>query len=117
PGKRVQVILLDTRYHRSPLKRAAKPNPGERVPPYVANTDADATMLGAEQWAWLEGELRKPAEVRLLVSSIQVIADEHGYEKWANFAREGDKREAVVRRTGGNGLFILSGNRPPAVVP
>jgi alkaline phosphatase D len=116
PGKRVQVILLDTRYHRSPLKRAAKPNPGERVPPYVPNSDPGVTVLGAEQWTWLEGELKKPAEVRLLVSSIQVIADEHGYEKWANFPRERDRLYALIRSTGANGVVILSGDRHLAEV-
>jgi alkaline phosphatase D len=115
-GKRVQIILLDTRYHRSPLKRAAKPNPGERVPPYVANTDPDVTVLGAEQWKWLEGELKKPAEVRLLVSSIQVIADEHGFEKWANFPKERDRLYALIRSTGANGVVILSGDRHLAEV-
>jgi alkaline phosphatase D len=116
PGKRVQIILLDTRYHRSPLKRAAKPNPGERVPPYLPNTDPDVTVLGAEQWTWLEAELKKPAEVRLLVSSIQVIADEHPYEKWGNFPRERDKLYALIRSTGANGVVILSGDRHEAEV-
>ena len=116
PGKRVQVILLDTRYFRSPLKRAPKPLPGERVPPYVPNTDPGATVLGAGQWKWLEGELRKPAEVRLLVSSIQVIADEHPYEKWSNFPKERDRLFALIRDTGAGGVVILSGDRHLAEV-
>lgn len=111
PGKRVQVIMLDTRYHRSAMKRAPKPNPGERVPPYVPNTDPDATVLGVEQWAWLEGELKKPAEVRLLVSSIQVVSDEHPYEKWANFPKERERLYSLIRSTGANGVVILSGDR------
>jgi alkaline phosphatase D len=116
PGKRVQILLLDTRYHRGPLKRAPKPLPGERTPPYVPNTDPDATVLGAEQWKWLEGELKKPAEVRLLVSSIQVIADEHSYEKWANFPKERDRLYSLIRSTGANGVVILSGDRHLAEV-
>jgi alkaline phosphatase D len=115
-GKRVQVILLDTRYFRSPLKRAPKPLPGDRVPPYVPNTDPGATVLGAEQWAWLEGELRQPAEVRLLVSSIQVVADEHPYEKWANFPKERDRLYSLIRDTGAGGVVILSGDRHLAEV-
>ena len=76
-GKRVQVILLDTRYFRSKLKKDARPLPGTRIVPYLPNTDPDATMLGPEQWKWLEDQLKQPAELRLLVSSIQVVADEH----------------------------------------
>jgi alkaline phosphatase D len=115
PGKRVQVILLDTRYHRSPIKRGPF-DPTTRTAPYLQNTDADATMLGAEQWKWLEGELKKPAEVRILVSSIQVIADEHPYEKWANFPKERDKLYALIRDTKANGVVILSGDRHLAEV-
>jgi alkaline phosphatase D len=116
PGKRVQVIMLDTRYHRSPLTRAKAPRPGERVRPYLPNTGADATVLGAEQWKWLEGELRKPAEVRLLVSSIQVIADDHPFEKWGNFPDERARLYDLIASTKANGVVILSGDRHLAEV-
>ena len=72
PGRRVQVILLDTRYFRSPLKTGPD---GKGIAP---NHDADATMLGAAQWRWLEGQLRQPAELRLIVSSVQVVSEGHG---------------------------------------
>lgn len=110
PGKRVQVILLDTRYHRSPLKKGPF-DPKTRTTPYLPNTDPDATILGEEQWKWLEEQLRKPAEVRLLASSIQVVADEHPFEKWANFPKERERLYALIRSTGANGVLILSGDR------
>ncbi|MCS6866462.1 MAG: alkaline phosphatase D family protein [Gemmataceae bacterium] len=109
-GQRLQVILLDTRYFRSPLKKG-KFDPVTRITPYLPNTDPDATLLGPEQWKWLEEQLKKPAEVRLLVSSIQVIADEHPFEKWANFPHEREKLYALLKRTGANGVVILSGDR------
>ncbi|HEY2910601.1 MAG TPA: alkaline phosphatase D family protein, partial [Gemmataceae bacterium] len=96
PGRRVQVIMLDTRYHRSPLKKAPY-DTVKRVAGYVPNSDPAATVLGAEQWAWLAGELKKPAEVRLLVSSIQVVADEHAFEKWGNFPKERDRLYQLLR--------------------
>jgi alkaline phosphatase D len=111
PGKRVQVILLDTRYFRSPLKRADRPLPGTRIVPYLPNTDPDATVLGRDQWNWLEGELKRPAELRLLVSSIQVVADEHPFEKWANFPPERARLYAMIRDTRANGVVVLSGDR------
>jgi alkaline phosphatase D len=110
-GKRVQVIMLDTRYFRSKLKKADKPLPGTRIVPYLPNTDADATMLGAEQWKWLEEQLRKPAELRLLVSSIQVLADEHPHEKWGNIPGEREKLYKLIRDTRAGGVVILSGDR------
>jgi alkaline phosphatase D len=114
-GRRVQIILLDTRYHRSPLKKAPF-DPVNRIAGYLPNTDPNATILGAEQWKWLEGELKKSAEVRLLISSIQVIADEHPFEKWGNFPRERERLYQLLRDTRANGLVILSGDRHLAEV-
>jgi alkaline phosphatase D len=111
PGKRVQVIMLDTRYFRSKLKRAARPLPGTRVVPYVPNTDAGATMLGEEQWAWLGEQLRQPAKLRLIGSSVQAVADEHAFEKWANIPAERERLFKVLRETNAGGVVILSGDR------
>ena len=111
PGRRVQVILLDSRYFRSNLARAARPLPGTRIVPYLPNTDADATILGAEQWKWLEEQLAKPADLRLIGSGIQVLADEHPFEKWANVPAERQKLFDVIRRSKANGVVVLSGDR------
>jgi alkaline phosphatase D len=110
-GKRVQVIMLDLRYFRSPLKKGDRPAPGTRTRPYVPNTDPGVTMLGAEQWAWLGAQLKQPAELRLLVSSIQVVADEHIHEKWANLPAERDRLYRLLRDTKASGVVILSGDR------
>ncbi len=115
PGKRLQVILLDTRFHRSALKKAPY-DAVKRIAGYLPNTDPDATVLGAEQWTWLEAELKKPAEVRLICSSIQVIADEHPFEKWANMPKEREKLYRVLRDSKANGVVILSGDRHLAEV-
>lgn len=108
-GRRVQVILLDTRFYRSPLREVALRKPGEGR--YTANRDPGATILGAEQWRWLAAQLRKPAEIRLLVSSIQVVARDHNWEKWMNFPDERAKLLRIIHDTKANGLLILSGDR------
>ena len=105
-GKRVQPILLDTRMFRSPLKKDAA-NPKLTVP----NTDADATVLGEAQWAWFERRLREPAEIRVVVSSIQLIATEHGSEKWENFPKERARFLELLRRTQAKGVVVISGDR------
>ena len=113
-GKRLQVILLDTRYFRSPLKFGP---PARMAPyglirkPYIANSDPDATMLGDTQWAWLAEELKKPADVRLIGSSVQLLAVDHPFEKWANLPRERQKLFDVIKQSGANGLVVLSGDR------
>jgi alkaline phosphatase D len=108
-GKRVQVILLDTRYHRSPLKKDLKRprNQGQ----YVPNNDESATMLGEVQWKWLEEQLREPAEVRLLGSSVQVVAEDHGFEKWMNMPFERARLFRLIRDTKAAGVIALSGDR------
>lgn len=116
PGRRVQVILLDARYFRSPLKRgyrSGEPDEGLEGP-YGPNLDKDATMLGPAQWQWLEEQLRQPADLRLIGSSVQVISHEHGYEAWANFPAERERLLHLVRDTHAGGVIFLSGDRHEA---
>lgn len=113
PGKRIQVILLDGRYHRSKLKTGFQPSePGEGFRGrYRPNTDPDATMLGETQWKWLKEQLRVPAELRLICSGIQVIPDQHGSEHWGNFPLERRKLFRLIRETRAEGVVFLSGDR------
>lgn len=110
-GRRVQVLLLDTRWFRSPLR--ARP-PGESRPAhlgrYVPNPSPDATILGDAQWMWLEEQMRIPADLRILCSSIQVISDEHGFESWGNFPGERARLYALISSSGG-GTVVVSGDR------
>jgi alkaline phosphatase D len=115
-GKRVQVILLDTRFFRSDLKRA--PWSKERPPlgGYLPEESLDATVLGEAQWAWLEQELAKPADVRIVVSSTQVITTAHQFEGWTNFPVERTRLFEALRRREASGLVLLSGDRHAAGV-
>ncbi|MCA9246919.1 MAG: alkaline phosphatase family protein [Planctomycetales bacterium] len=110
PGKRVQVILLDTRYFRSPLRRWTS---GKRngAGPYLPNEAAEATMLGPAQWAWLEKQLSVPAELRIIASSVQVVAEQHGWEMWANFPRERQRLFQLIRDANADGVLMISGDR------
>ncbi len=113
-GKRLQVILLDMRYFRSPLEsgRAANIAPyGMIRKPYVPTEAPGATFLGDAQWKWLEDQLRQPADVRLIGSSIQLLSDEHPFEKWGNIPAERARLFALLRSTGANGVVVLSGDR------
>jgi alkaline phosphatase D len=109
-GRRVQVILLDMRWFRSPLRITDQRGaPGKER--YLPDDNPAKTMLGATQWAWLAQELRKPAEIRLLVSSIQVLAEGHGWERWGNFPLERQKLFDTIRDSGAKGVVLLSGDR------
>jgi alkaline phosphatase D len=108
PDKRLQIILLDTRYFRSPLISKL---PGSRRGPYRAIIDPEATMLGPDQWKWLEEQLRVPARVRIIVSSIQVVSEDHDWEKWNNFPLERTRLFQLIRDTGAKGVLFISGDR------
>jgi len=110
-GRRVQVIMLDTRYNRDQLEgREGEPGkPGRK--PYKPTQDTSKTILGKEQWAWLEGELKKPAEVRIIASSIQVVADGHGSETWGNMPHERERLYGLIRKTKASGVVFISGDR------
>ena len=45
----------------------------------------------------------------IILSSIQVLATEHGYEKWANFPHEREKLINLIQRK--KNVLILSGDR------
>lgn len=113
PGKRVQVILLDARYHRSPLKKGFQPGePGDGYRgPYAPNEDPQATVLGDVQWKWLAAQLKVPAELRLICSGVQVLPTEHGSESWGNFPLERKKLFELIRDTRAKGVVLLSGDR------
>ncbi|MCA9435578.1 MAG: DUF1080 domain-containing protein [Candidatus Omnitrophica bacterium] len=117
-GKRVQVILLDTRYFRSPLKTEENPfEEGEGVGgSYVPDYDPASTMLGEAQWAWLEEQLKVPADLRIIASSVQVIANRHRFEKWGNFPLERQRLFDLIKKTKANGVVIVSGDRHTAEI-
>ncbi len=109
-GKRVQVILLDTRYFRSPLKKVPKEQ-AMLGGASIATDDTSTTMLGTTQWQWLENTLQQPAELRLIISSVQFAAELHGGECWANMPHEQQRMLDTLKRSKATGVLFLSGDR------
>ncbi|MES2708248.1 MAG: alkaline phosphatase D family protein [Verrucomicrobiota bacterium] len=113
-GQRVQIILLDQRYFRSRPIRDTRPAEEKKklnlVGWYVPNTDPKATILGDGQWAWLEEQLKLPADLRLIGASYQVIASEKGMESWGYFPLERQRLYDLIGKTGANGVVFLSGD-------
>ncbi len=108
--KRIQIILLDTRWFRSQLSRPLIPGlPGQER--YIPDPSLEKTMLGEAQWQWLEAQLRMPAQIRLIYSGIQVLADGHGWERWGNLPRERQRLLDTIARTNAQGVILLSGDR------
>lgn len=101
----IKVIVMDTRYFRDALE----PDPTKQRR-YIPNTTG--TVLGDVQWKWLERELRhSKANLNILCSSVQVIADEQPHEKWGNFPNERKRLLNLIAETKPKNLLILSGDR------
>lgn len=113
-GQRVQVIMLDTRFFRSALTPTDEYGvPGkERYLPAPAGSMQD--MLGAVQWTWLENQLQQPADLRLIVSSIQVMPTVHGWEAWSTMPDERQRLFQLIQRNDARGVVFLSGDRHSA---
>ncbi len=109
-GQRVQVILLDTRTFRDKLMRSPKGRVNG-LGPYVPVEDKGLTLLGEAQWGWLEEQLKKPAQARVIASSIQVLARESGWECWGNFPHELQRLLKLIDTTDAQGAFFISGDR------
>ena len=113
-GRRVQVILLDTRWARTPINTVSEAEAKEReavgAGPYTATTGARARMLGEAQWRWLERTLRQPADLRVIGTSIPFLQDGTGWEVWANFPNEHARLVRLIGDTGANGVVFITGD-------
>lgn len=79
-------------------------------PRYRPNETGD--ILGEEQWSWLEGELmNSDAQVHLIGCGIQMIPEEQGFEKWANFPQARNRLLGLLSDTDPPGLLLMSGDR------
>jgi alkaline phosphatase D len=113
--KTVQVILLDNRTFRSNLllyDTTAK-LPREKYfyqLDYKPHTSPDSALLGEAQWKWLEAELLKKADLRLIASGSQFGIEFNGYEAWANFPHEQKRMLDLIKKTKAEDVLFLSGD-------
>jgi alkaline phosphatase D len=110
-GRRVQLIILDTRYFRDPLRLTDQRGVAGRERYIPHPDDSSADILGPQQWQWLEEQLRQPADLRIIASSIQVVADGHGWERWGQFPAARRRLYDLIGSTGAKGVVFVSGDR------
>ena len=120
-SRTVRVLLLDTRSFRSdhirPSVNASMPSAASCKPeagpiPYCQQMARNATLLGEAQWSWLEAEIRVPADVRIIASSISFGAEfqQNGDETWAIFPHEQARLLDLLDRTQVPGVVFISGD-------
>ena len=99
---RVQIIMLDGHRHRDQL-------PGKNGN-FRSDPDPGKTFLGPEQWKWLEKQLAREAEMRVIGSPIQVLSKEHRWRRWDMFPKQRERLLDLVGEASGTTVF-LSGDR------
>ena len=98
----VLIIGLDTRYFRSNLDK--------KNGAYLQNKSVEATILGEQQWTWLQKQVEVEHDLLIIATSIQVLATEHRFEKWSNFPNEREKLLNLLNSLDSN-VLIISGDR------
>lgn len=101
----VKLILLDTRWFRDALVEDTLTENR-----YTQNYEGD--VLGEKQWKWLENELQdEEAKLYIIGSSIQVLAADHGWEKWDNFPGARDRLMKNLVQANSDNVVVISGDR------
>ena len=113
-GKLIQIILLDGRTFRDDLIRVkSQANKDRRYfyhLDYAQHTDPSVAFLGEAQWAWLEAELRRPADFRIIATGTQFGIEYNGYESWANYPHEQARLVQLIHETRANHVVFISGD-------
>jgi alkaline phosphatase D len=103
----VRIILLDVRYFRDDIEPL----------------DMSRSMLGEEQWKWLEEQFRdSPARVHLIGTGVQFISDGKSLlsqgvtkgriwgESWGNFPADRQRLINLIGKYRAPGVIFLSGD-------
>lgn len=107
-GGTIKLILLDTRSFRDSLLSSS--NPDRRYDPWPP--EHSGTQLGEAQWKWLQQQLQDDAhDFTLIVSSIQLLNAEHGWESWGNFSGERQRMLDLIEAAKAKNIIVLSGDR------
>jgi alkaline phosphatase D len=107
--KILQIIMLDTRTFRDNLLKNEPKNSAYKND-YIPYSKKDSTILGDKQWKWLENELSKKANIRIIASSVQFGHEYNGYESWTNMPHEQTKFIDLIEKTKANGVIFISGD-------
>ena len=102
---KINLILLDTRYFRSDLKKTK----GFK-PVYLKNEELNATILGNDQWSWLLEVIKIKSDLTIIATSIQLLPTEHRFEKWSNFPSDHLKLKKLLKLHS-RPIVVISGDR------
>lgn len=111
--KKVRLIMLDTRWYRDDLlthNLSEDDRWSFELGPYKPHTQTDKTLLGSEQWQWLEGIMAEPVDLNIIATSIQFISEYTAWEIWANFPHERQRMLDLIRKHSFGRTLFISGD-------
>ncbi|MDG1435762.1 MAG: alkaline phosphatase D family protein [Saprospiraceae bacterium] len=104
-GKKIKIILLDTRFFRDNVERTTGRNKR-----YIVNNEGD--VLGDAQWVWLEKELESSdAQINIIASGYQIISKEHRFAKWGNFPKARARLFKLLQKVKPAMPILITGDR------
>ena len=109
-GLKVHLIFLDNRTFKSEWKLTDEFNK-EGKERYVEDFDPDKTLLGKKQWQWLKDKLNEDSNIKIILSSLQILSLGHGWESWDKLPLEREKLFNLIDESNVSNLFIFSGDR------
>lgn len=110
-GREIKIINLDTRYFRDTINRVYYVDSISNKRTYKFEMNATGDVLGEAQWRWFEEELKTSnAALYIINSSIQVLSEEHRFEKWMNLPTAHARLLALIQRYPHKKMVIISGD-------
>ena len=109
-GLKVHLIFLDNRSFKSEWKLTDEFNK-EGKERYVKDFDPQKTLLGKKQWQWLKDKLNEDSDIKIILSSLQILSLGHGWESWDKLPLERERLFNLIDESDVSNLFILSGDR------
>ena len=111
----IQIIFPDLRFNRDPLNAVdmltyQTMRKVQKMGPYNPDKTSKLSMLGKNQWEWFEAELKKPADIKIIASSLQVLAEYTGWEAWKNYPYDFNRLRNLVAELSLQNLLLISGD-------
>jgi alkaline phosphatase D len=108
----LHIINLDTRYFRDTIKKVYYIDSLTKKSTYRYPANPEGDMLGEAQWQWFENELKNTdASLFNINSSVQLLAEEHRFERWATLPQAQQRFFDLLKRYPHKKVIVISGDR------
>lgn len=108
----IHIINLDTRYFRDTIQKIYYVDSLTQKRAYRYPVNSTGDVLGETQWQWFENELKNThASLYIVNSSIQLISEQHRFERWATLPEAHQRFYNLLKRYPDKKVIVISGDR------